>query len=60
MTEKETGKSRGFGFITYDSWQSVEEVLKKNDHTLRDKVVEVIFIFQSITEFKIGVLDVFM
>lgn len=40
MVDRSTNRSRGFGFITYDSESSVQEVLKF-DHELSGKVVEV-------------------
>ncbi|CAA0833192.1 RNA-binding protein 1 [Striga hermonthica] len=36
-----THRPRGFGFITYDSEDSVEEVMQKNFHELAGKLVEV-------------------
>ncbi|XP_020422123.1 heterogeneous nuclear ribonucleoprotein 1 isoform X2 [Prunus persica] len=38
---KESGKSRGFGFITFDSEEAVDEVTKETHHELNDKFVEV-------------------
>lgn len=38
---KESGKSRGFGFITFDSEEAVDEVTKETYHELNDKFVEV-------------------
>jgi len=39
MEESSTGRSRGFGFVTYDNEDSVEQVVGKL-HTIHDKRVE--------------------
>jgi len=42
MSNKETGRPRGFGFITFDNDQSVEAVLaKQGEIIIKDKPVEV-------------------
>ncbi|KAL1917701.1 uncharacterized protein VTP21DRAFT_3535 [Calcarisporiella thermophila] len=41
MTSRQSGKSRGFGFVVFESGQSVEEVLRRTDLELHDKRVEV-------------------
>lgn len=41
MHDNVTHRPRGFGFITFDSEDSVEEVMKKNFHELCGKLVEV-------------------
>eukprot|EP00281_Chroomonas_sp_CCMP1168_P012320 CAMPEP_0206281342 /NCGR_PEP_ID=MMETSP0047_2-20121206/39078_1 /ASSEMBLY_ACC=CAM_ASM_000192 /TAXON_ID=195065 /ORGANISM="Chroomonas mesostigmatica_cf, Strain CCMP1168" /LENGTH=244 /DNA_ID=CAMNT_0053711499 /DNA_START=15 /DNA_END=746 /DNA_ORIENTATION=+ len=41
MTDKETNRSRGFGFITFTSHHPVDEIMKRKDHTLKEKMVEV-------------------
>ncbi|KAB2617689.1 heterogeneous nuclear ribonucleoprotein 1-like [Pyrus ussuriensis x Pyrus communis] len=38
---KESGKSRGFGFITFESEEAVDDVLQNKYHELNDKFVEV-------------------
>lgn len=38
MTDKETSRSRGFGFITFESYRAVDEIMKRRDHTLKEKV----------------------
>ena len=39
MKDKETGQSRGFGFVTYSNPQCVTEVLKARPHTIDNKIV---------------------
>ncbi|XP_002985671.2 heterogeneous nuclear ribonucleoprotein 1 [Selaginella moellendorffii] len=41
MYDHTTQRPRGFGFITFDSEDSVEAVLMKSFHELKDKMVEV-------------------
>eukprot|EP00922_Rhytidocystis_sp_ex-Travisia-forbesii_P055736 GHVS01082541.1.p1 GENE.GHVS01082541.1~~GHVS01082541.1.p1 ORF type:complete len:396 (-),score=55.87 GHVS01082541.1:68-1165(-) len=42
MTDKNSNRPRGFGFITYESPEIVEEVCRKyHDHQIKDKWVEV-------------------
>ncbi|GER52862.1 RNA-binding (RRM/RBD/RNP motifs) family protein [Striga asiatica] len=41
MYDHNTQRSRGFGFITYDSEEAVDKVLLKNFHELNGKLVEV-------------------
>lgn len=41
MHDNLTHRPRGFGFITFDSEDSVEEVMQKNFHELTGKLVEV-------------------
>ena len=41
MFDRNTGKPRGFGFITFSNEQSVDLVLRrKNDHQLKGKWVD--------------------
>eukprot|EP00252_Welwitschia_mirabilis_P012991 TRINITY_DN286_c0_g1_i1.p1 TRINITY_DN286_c0_g1~~TRINITY_DN286_c0_g1_i1.p1 ORF type:complete len:473 (+),score=90.45 TRINITY_DN286_c0_g1_i1:257-1675(+) len=41
MYDQNTQRPRGFGFITFDSEEAVENVLQKTFHQLNEKVVEV-------------------
>jgi len=42
MKDRETGESRGFGFVTYDSPDTVDKVIDKaSDHRIQDKWVDV-------------------
>ena len=41
MYDHNTQRPRGFGFITYDSEDAVDQVLLKTFHELNDKMVEV-------------------
>lgn len=43
LLDRETGKSRGFGFITFDSVESVKNVLAQTPHKLKGKVVRFCF-----------------
>jgi len=41
MKDRETNKSRGFGFVTFDTEDAVEKVLQNiKEHKLLDKWVE--------------------
>jgi RNA recognition motif-containing protein len=41
MKDRESGKSRGFGFVSFDTEEAVEQVLLKlKEHKLLDKWVE--------------------
>jgi RNA recognition motif-containing protein len=40
MLDRETGKSRGFGFITFKDPRAVEQVLSNKSHVLDGKVVD--------------------
>ncbi|PRQ48238.1 putative nucleotide-binding alpha-beta plait domain-containing protein [Rosa chinensis] len=41
MYEKETNTSRGFGFITFESDETVKDVMQKSFHELKNEIVEV-------------------
>lgn len=41
MFDQSTGRSRGFGFITFDTEDAVDRVLNKTFHELNNKLVEV-------------------
>ncbi|XP_027163364.1 heterogeneous nuclear ribonucleoprotein 1-like [Coffea eugenioides] len=41
MFDQSTGRSRGFGFITFDAEDAVDRVLNKTFHELNNKLVEV-------------------
>lgn len=40
MLDRNTGSSRGFGFVTFDKEDSVERVLR-TDHEIKGKYVEI-------------------
>lgn len=40
MLEKDSGRSRGFGFVVFESTSSVESVLRQVEHVIDGKKVE--------------------
>lgn len=44
MMDKESGRHRGFGFVNYESLESVEKVLNTGPHTMDGMVVRPLFI----------------
>lgn len=43
MMERDTGRSRGFGFITFESSEGVEKVLEQPRLSIKDKHVRTVF-----------------
>ncbi|KAM6586556.1 hypothetical protein CsatA_009161 [Cannabis sativa] len=41
LREKITNKGRGFGFVTFDSEETVEKVLENNFYNMKEKQIEV-------------------
>ena len=40
MKDRETGRSRGFGFITFQEASSVDEVMNNCPHKLDDRIID--------------------
>ena len=49
MIDKETGNSRGFGFVTYADPSCISQVMGSKPHTLDGKIVSCILYFLDIT-----------
>ena len=47
MFNRETHKSRGFGFIIFDNEESVDLVCDEKDHSIDGKTVIYLFIFEN-------------
>lgn len=41
MLDRETGRPRGFGFVTFENSNGVEEALKNSNLSIKDKTIEV-------------------
>lgn len=48
MMERDTGRPRGFGFVTFESSNGVEEALKNPNLSIKDKTVSVITMSKSV------------
>jgi hypothetical protein len=42
VVDKDTSRKRGFGFVSFATYQTVDSILAKKEHNIMDKVVEVI------------------
>ena len=49
MFNRETHKSRGFGFIVFDNEQSAINVCDGKEHSIDGKVVSFFFLFYNFT-----------
>lgn len=47
MFNRETNKSRGFGFVVFENEQSVDLILNERDHMIDGKLVPNFSIFHS-------------
>jgi hypothetical protein len=41
VVDKDTSRKRGFGFVSFATYQTVDNILAKKEHSIMDKVVEV-------------------
>lgn len=56
MKNKESGQSRGFGFVTFSDPNMVYEVLKKGPHVIDGRAVSVLeyYLLYSLSSFFFG------
>lgn len=58
MLDRDTGRPRGFGFVTFENSNGVEEALKNSNLSIKDKTVSFyIYIQGNISKLSMIIID---